>query len=455
MTKTFRPWDVDQAWLLPASVDDFVPPEHPAHLVREIVRGELDLTPILSLYDEERGQPPYHPAMMVALLLYAYSRGMYSSRQIAHGCEERLDFQAVTALNRPDFRTISDFRKRHLEALAGLFRQVLMLCRRAGLVGFGHVALDGTKIKANASKHKAMSYARMGKAEAELAAEIAAWLARAAAADASEDAAYGSARRGEEPPEWMRDKQRRLARIRAAKAELEAEAKLAADSRVMIGRDGFIQAYNAQAAVDGSRQIILAHRLSNNPDDHAALVPLVETVKANTGRKPVEISGDAGFCSHDNLAALHQRKIRPYLATGRAGHPVGEPLNSRGGPLVQAMRAKLKRAGRRSRYRLRKQVVEPVFGQIKQARGFRQFLLRGIDKVTAEWALICTAHNLKSEIELAFTASHAIATRHGTATQSPKPLLGQAPSGRYSRRGSRSLAPADKTIRSPDRPGCR
>ena len=428
MAKTFRPWDVDQAWLLPASIHDFVPPEHPAHLVREIVRGELDLTPILSVYDEERGQPPYHPAMMVALLLYAYSRGVYSSRQIARGCEERLDFQAVTALNRPDFRTISDFRRRHLEALAGLFRQVLMLCRRAGLVGFGHVALDGTKIKANASKHKAMSYVRMAKAETELAAEIDSWLAHAAAADASEDAAYGSERRGDEPPAWMRDKERRLARIRAAKAELEAEAKLAADakaaapqryrggrkpkhppgrpkptaqrnftdpdSRVMIGRDGFIQAYNAQAAVDGSCQVILAHRLSINPDDHAALVPLVDAVKVNTGRKPVGVSGDAGFCSHDNLAALHARKIRPYLATGRAGHPAGKGRNPRGGPLVQAMRAKLKRAGRRSRYRLRKQIVEPVFGQVKQARGFRQFLLRGIDKVAAEWALICIAHNL-------------------------------------------------------------
>ena len=428
MAKTFRPWDVDQVWLLPASIHDFVPPEHPAHLVREIVRGELDLTPILSVYDEERGQPPYHPAMMVALLLYAYSRGVYSSRQIARGCEERLDFQAVTALNRPDFRTISDFRQRHLEALAGLFRQVLMLCRRAGLVGFGHVALDGTKIKANASKHKAMSYVRMAKAETELAAEIDIWLAHAAAADASEDAAYGNERRGDGPPDWLRDKERRLARIRAAKAELEAEAKLAADakaaapqryrggrkpqhppgrpkptaqrnftdpdSRVMIGRDGFIQAYNAQAAVDGSCQVILAHRLSINPDDHAALVPLVDAVKVNTGRKPVEVSGDAGFCSHDNLAALHARKIRPYLATGRAGHPAGKGRNPRGGPLVQAMRAKLKRAGRRSRYRLRKQIVEPVFGQVKQARGFRQFLLRGIDKVAAEWALICIAHNL-------------------------------------------------------------
>ena len=152
MAKNFRPWDVDQVWLLPASIYDFVPAEHPADLVRDIVRSELDLAAIVSAYEEERGPPPYHPAMMVALLLYAYSRGVYSSRQIARGCEERLDFQAVTALNRPDFRTISDFRKRHLPALATLFQQVLLRCRRAGLVSFGHVALDGTKIKANASK---------------------------------------------------------------------------------------------------------------------------------------------------------------------------------------------------------------------------------------------------------------------------------------------------------------
>jgi transposase len=431
MSKSFRPWDVDQVWLLPASIHDFVPPEHPAHLVRDLVRSELDLAAIVSAYQEERGQPPYHPAMMVALLLYAYSRGLYSSRQIARGCEERLDFQAVTALNRPDFRTISDFRKRHLPALADLFKQVLLLCRRAGLVSFGHVALDGTKIKANASKHKAMSYARMIEAEDELAAEINNWLERAAEADTAEDVEHGE-QRGDEVPDWLRDKQRRLERIRAAKAELEAEAKAAAeaksaipqryrggrkpkhppgmvqpetqrnftdpDSRIMIGRDGFIQAYNAQAAVDRRRQIILAHRLSNNPDDHAALVPLVDAARANTGRKPLEISGDAGFCSEANLAELHQRNIRAYLAVGRAAHPAGRGAKPKGGPLVQAMRGKLRRAGHHSRYRLRKQIVEPVFGQIKQARGFRQFLLRGIYKVTDEWALICTAHNLSKLI---------------------------------------------------------
>src|SRR5215218_3897892 len=231
MTKSFRPWRVNEAWLLPPSVQEFVPEGHAAHLVRDIVTEELDLAAILSAYTEPRGYPPYHPAMMVALLLYAYSRGVYSSRRIARGCEERLDFQAVTALDRPDFRTISEFRRRHLVALAELFVRVLALCRRAGLVGLGHVAADGTKLRANASKHKAMSYARMGPAEAELAAEVERWLAQAEEADAEEDAALGAARRGDEMPAWTRDKQRRLERIRAAKAELEAEAQAAEAAR--------------------------------------------------------------------------------------------------------------------------------------------------------------------------------------------------------------------------------
>lgn len=425
MSKSFRPWKVDEAWLLPASIHDFVPAGHPAHLVRDIVREELDLSAILSSYEEPRGYPPYDPVMMTGLLFYAYCRSVYSSRQIARACEERLDFQAVTALNRPDFRTVSDFRKRHLAALAGLFVQVLKLCRGAGLVELGHVALDGTKVQANASKHKAMSYGRMQEAEDKLASEVAGWMARAQAADAAEDVEEGPDRRGDEPPDWMKDKQRRLERIRAAKAELEAEAKAAAEakpapryrggrrpkypagtpkpgaqrnftdpeSRIMKGRDGFIQAYNAQVAVDGSQQIILAHRLTNNAADQDGLVPLIDAVKVNAGRKPAEISADAGFCSEANLAELAVRKIRGYVATGRAKHPAGGEEKRRG-PLVTAMRRKLKQAGRRSRYRLRKQIVEPVFGQIKQARGFRRFLFRGIDKVTHEWSLICLAHNL-------------------------------------------------------------
>src|SRR5918998_2630942 len=219
MTKSFRPWKVTEAWLLPSSVQEFVPAGHPAHLVRDIAAEELDLSAILSAFTEPRGYPPYRTGMMVALLLYAYSRGVYSSRRIARACEERLDFQAVTALNRPDFRTISEFRRRHLAALAALFVQVLALCRRAGLVGLGHVAVDGTKLRANASKHKAMSYARMGPAEAGLAAEVERWLAQAEEADAEEDAALGAARRGDEMPAWMRDKQRRLERIRVTDPE--------------------------------------------------------------------------------------------------------------------------------------------------------------------------------------------------------------------------------------------
>ncbi|MDE8345460.1 MAG: IS1182 family transposase [Acidocella sp.] len=431
MSKVFRPWKTDEVWLLPPSVADFVPAGHPAHLIRDLVSEELDLSVIMGAYTEVRGYPPYHPAMMVALLLYAYRSGVYSSRRIARGCEERLDFQAVTALNQPDFRTISEFRRRHLEALAGLFVQVLALCRKAGLAGLDHVAVDGTKIKANASKHKAMSYARMVEAEAALTREVDEWLARAAAEDTAEDAAHGATRRGDEPPGWMVTKQARLARIRAAKAELEAEARGAAaarpptpttpdgapkprpgrlpkhepgkpkpkaqrnftdpESRIMKGRDGFIQAYNAQAAVDADAQIIVAHRLTNNGSDQDALLALLDTIKANTGEMPNEVSADNGFCSEANLEGLNARVVRGYVAAGRASKPGG---GKKGGRLVRAMRARLRKGGHQSRYRIRKYTVEPIFGHIKQARGFRQFLLRGINKVKAEWALICTAHNL-------------------------------------------------------------
>jgi transposase len=430
MSKVFRPWKTDEVWLLPPSVADFVPAGHPAHLVRDLVSEELDLSAIMGAYTEVKGYPPYHPAMMVALLLYAYRSGVYSSRRIARACEERLDFQAVTALNQPDFRTISEFRRRHLDALAGLFVQVLALCRKAGLAGLGHVAVDGTKIKANASKHKAMSYARMVEAEAELAREVAEWLARAQREDAAEDAEHGSTRRGDEPPDWMRDKQARLARIRAAKRELEAEARQAEaarpppcdpdgsprprpgrpprhppgqpksksqrnftdpQSRIMKGRDGFIQAYNGQAAVDADAQIIVAHRLTNNGSDQDALLALLDAVAENTGQMPAEVSADNGFCSEANLEGLIARTVRGYVAAGRASRPDG---GKKGGKLVQAMRARIRQGGHRSRYRMRKYTVEPVFGHIKQARGFRQFLLRGIDKVRAEWAMICTAHNL-------------------------------------------------------------
>jgi transposase len=224
MSKTFRTWDVDQGWLLPPSVHEFVPAGHLAHFVRDTVREGLDLSAVVGAYEVDRGQPPYDPGMMVALLLYGYSRGVYSSRRLALACEERVDFMAVTGLNRPDFRTISEFRRRHLSALSGLFVQVLRLCQVAGLVKLGHVAVDGTKLKANASRHKAMSYGRLKTSEPKLAAEVAAWLDEAEAADRAEDAEHGAELRGDETPDWMADKQRRLERIRQAKAQWEAEA---------------------------------------------------------------------------------------------------------------------------------------------------------------------------------------------------------------------------------------
>lgn len=437
MSKSFRAWDVDQRWLLPPSVQEFVPAGHVAHFVRETVREHLDLSAIMAEYGEERGNPPYHPTMLVALLLYAYSQGIYSSRRIARGCEERLDFMAVTALNRPDFRTVSDFRKRHVTALGALFVQVLKLCRTAGLVKLGHVALDGTKLAANASKHKAMSYGRMGEAAAKLSAEVEGWFARAAAVDAEEDRAHGAERRGDELPDWVTDKQARLAKIGAAKAALEAEAKAPPtasdddgpgpssgmmksgrpqgapgcgppardqrnftdpDSRLQPVKGGVIQGYNAQIAVDGGpHQVIVAQRVATNAADYSALVPLLDALRAAFRRHPKEVSADAGFCNEANLAALARRRIAAYLAPGRARHGQATASSARKikpGSRMAAMLTKLRRAGRRSRYRLRKQIVEPVFGQIKGARGFRQFLLRGLAKVKTEWAMLCTAHNL-------------------------------------------------------------
>jgi len=435
MSKTFRLWKIDQPLLLPAKVQDFVGEDHLARFVVSVVLEHLDLSEIEAVYASERGQPPFDPAMMTALLLYAYCNGVYSSRRIAKAARERVDFMSVVGLDAPDFRTVSDFRKRHLKALAGLFAQVLKLCAQAGLVKLGHVALDGTKIKANASKHKAMSYERMGKRAAELEAEVGKWLSAAEAADAEEDKAFGRDKSGEEMPAWAADKKKRAEKIRAAKAELEAEAKAAAaakakaqaeaearrraegrkkagkpaaplaeepdpkaqknftdpESRIMKTKDGFIQGYNAQAAVDATAQVIVAHGLDAKQSDQHHLAPIVDAIEVNLGRKPAQLSADAGYCSDANLATMEDREVDAYIAPGRAKHAAeGEG----GGGRVAAMREKIKAGGHASPYRLRKQLPEPVFGQIKQARGFRQFLMRGVEKVAAEWGLVCLAHNV-------------------------------------------------------------
>ena len=453
MSKTFRPWKIDEPQFLPPAAQDFVAKDHLARFMVSLVTEELDLTEITASYLGEKGQPPFHPAMMTALLLYAYCCGVYSSRRIAKACRERVDFMSIVALDPPDFRTLCEFRKRHLKALSRLFVQVLKLCDKAGLVKLGHVAFDGTKIKANASKHKAMSYERMAARAAQLDAEVAKWFAAAEAADSKEDKIHGSDKQGDEMPEWVADKTRRAEKIRAAKAELEAEARAAAEakakaeaeaeekrktegrkkpgkpaappspepapkaqknftdpeSRIMKSKDGFVQAYNAQAAVDAQAQIIVAQDVTQSAVDCGQLLPMIDAVEKNLGRKPEQASADSGYCSEANLEALESRHIDGYVATGRAKDAAKDevaveaidvcaatnlPQPAKPPTRVEAMRAKIKAGGHSSPYRLRKQLPEPVFGQIKQARGFRQFLMRGLEKVKAEWALICTAHNV-------------------------------------------------------------
>jgi transposase len=457
MSKTFRAWKIDDPMLLPATVQDFVDKKHLATFVLNVVRNELNLAKILACYSSEKGQPPFHPVMMTALLLYAYCCGIYSSRRIAKACSERVDFMSIVGLDPPDFRTIADFRKRHLQHLQELFAQVLKLCDKAGLVKLGHVAIDGSKIKANASKHKAMSYERMEARAKELEAEVEKWFSAAEATDAEEDKLYGRDKRGDELPDWVADKQKRAEKIRAAKAELEAEAKAAAEekakaqaeaeekrkaegrkkpgkpaappspepdpkaqknftdpeSRIMKSKEGFVQAYNGQIAVDAKAQIIVAQGVTQCAADSGQLVPMIDAIEANLGRKPEQASADSGYCSEANLEAMEQRNIDAYVATGRAKHAtdaeageetaatavsaVDAPSSTQDATAptrVEAMREKIKSGGYASPYRLRKQLPEPVFGQIKEARGFRQFLMRGVEKVRAEFALVCTAHNL-------------------------------------------------------------
>jgi len=418
MSKTFREWNPEQSVLFPASVLDLVPAGHLVHFVRNVVSEQLDLSKILGCYEEERGYPPYHPVMMTALLLYANAAGIYSSRRIARACQERVDFMALTGMQKPDFRTISLFRLRHLEALKGLFKQVLKLCKKAGMVKLGHVALDGTKIRANASVYKNMSYGKMKKAEKDLKAEVDRWFEDAERIDREEDELYGADKSGDELPEWVADKQKRLEKIQQAKAELEAEAKAELErgpdpvknthkpkptgtppdpvkrnftdpeSRLMKTSHGFIQAYNAQAAVDSHSQVIVAQSVANTGSDAHQMMPLLEQIRRNLRQQAKEVSADSSYCSELNLKGLRKRRIRGYVATDR------QDKDRNVGLWVQRMRKRLKQGGWRSRYRLRKQTVEPVFGLIKQARGFRQFLLRGQNKVAAEWSLLCTAHNL-------------------------------------------------------------
>ena len=430
MSKTYRPYDPDQQLLLPAALQEWLPTDHLAYFISGIV-DQMDLSEITARYEEQRGGPPYHPRMMVKVLLYGYCSGVASSRRIARRLHEDIAFRVLAANNTPDFRTVSDFRKDHLEALGNLFGQVLALCRRAGLVKLGHVALDGTKVKANASRNKAMSYGRMRERQAQLESEVAELLRRAEEEDEEEDRRYGRDKRGDELPEELAFRESRLRRIREAMAALESEAREAAEaaefegrthpgvpgdkaqrnftgpeSRIMPGPGGrdFQQAYNCQAVVDDAHQVIVAAEATNQASDKQQAVSMIEQAIANTGVVPREVSADAGYYSARAVEGLIALGADPFIALDKTRHGQAIPPASRGRIPANLsardrmrrdrMRRKLRTKRGRRRYAIRRETVEPVFGQIKQGRGFRQFLLRGLEKVNREWSLICTGHNL-------------------------------------------------------------
>lgn len=512
--KTYRPWTPEQGFLLPPSPMDWLPEEHLAFFILDVVR-ELDLSALEAEVQakDARGNRPHSPTMMVALLLYAYCVGIYSSRKIALGTYENVAMRVLAGGMHPHFTTINQFRKRHLGHLRGLFFQGLQLCGRAGLVTLGHVALDGTKIKANASKHKAMSYERMQEQEKRLQTEIAQLLERAEAADTEEDARYG-AENADDLPDELRRRESRLARLREAKRELERDAaqaraalleeraekhadkatsedvsaterkraatraaKCAAqaealrdrvkamesedkddeessehnndsdlssddnedarrgpdvapgmprnrvphrrdgtpkpdaqrnftdpDSRIMVSQKQYVQAYNAQIVVDASSQVIVAHGLSNQAADNPYLPPMLDRVHDLTGSLPDKMSADAGYFSLANVENCEQRGIDAYISTGRESAQMeldasDEPFRTNTPTTAETearedMRQKLASTPGREVYARRKAIVEPVFGQIKEARGFRRFSLRGLSNVCGEWSLVCLCHNL-------------------------------------------------------------
>jgi transposase len=427
MAKGYRPYLPEQDFLLPPSLREWLPENHLAYFVGDVV-GQLDLSPMHAVYGEElRGQPPYDPRMMTKLLLYGYCVGVFSGRKIQQRIAEDIAFRVLAAGNEPDFRTISDFRKIHLETLKGFFEQVLKIALAAGAMKVGRVALDGTKIKANASKHKAMSYDRMKEQEKAIRAQVEELLARAEAADAEEDALYGKDKRGDELPEELQRRETRLKRIQEARKAVEERAREKAqaegkpdkaakpedkaqynftdpESRIMKSPEGFVQAYNAQAAVEPVLQLIVGQAVTQAANDKEQIEPMVEVIEEQSGQRPEELLADSGYCSEKNLehldsAAAPEKRIEAYIATGRQKH--GEVRNScprgplpKGATRVDRMRRKLQTKAGAAIYAARKVIVEPVFGQIKQARGFRRFSLRGLAKVRAEWALVCATHNI-------------------------------------------------------------
>jgi transposase len=457
--KRFRAFDPHQVLLLPPSLDDWLPQDHLARFVADLVDDVLDLSSIRADYTEKRGHPPYDPRLMLRLLIYGYTTGVRSSRAIERKCADDIAFRYLAADQAPDFRSISRFRRRHLDALADLFTQSLHLATKLGMVKMGRVALDGTKLEANASKHKAMSYGRLidkeERIEAEIAAieaQAAALLADAEATDTAEDQTFGANGKDTDLPAELDRREKRLAKLQAARAQIEAEAadkarahaqdkerrrqeragtddeqavtdagdKAAArarpkpkaqanftdpDSRIMKnGQGAYIQAYNAQAVVDAEHQVITAADVTTNASDALNYTTMLDQSAANTGVHPQQALADAGYCSETNLQAAKERQLScgtdTFMATGRLAHDEQVPPAPRGripadATLKERMARKLRTKPGKAAYRRRKAIVEPVFGQIMTCQNGRQLLLRGKDGARGEWRLLAACHNLR------------------------------------------------------------
>jgi len=442
LQKRFRPYDPTAPIPSPSDLRALLPEDHLAFFVSDVI-DELDLTAFYEPYRDksQRGQPPYDPRMMVKLLVYAYTVGIPSSRRIELKTYEDLPFRVLTCDQHPDHDTISGFRKQHLQALSRLFVQVLAIAHKAGLAKLGHVALDGTKIKANASKHKAMSYSRMGEKEAELQAEVQALIRQAEQEDDKEDVRYGKGKQGDERGDELRFKQQRLDTIRQAKQALEAEAREQAiaegklnpdgtptarrgrkpntppgqpkpkaqrnftdpESRIMKNGDkAFVQGYNCQAAVDADSQMIVAADVTDEANDKQQADPMATEIEDNMGRNPDQLSADSGYFSEQNVQLLEARNIDVYISPGREKKNPSESDDATSSPapastelsVKDRMKGKVGTPVGKATYSKRKETVEPVFGQMKQGRGLRQFLLRSLEQVRAEWRLWCLGHNI-------------------------------------------------------------
>lgn len=446
MGTRFRSYQPDQPFLLPPSPSEWLSEDHLAYFIAEMV-DQLDLAAFYARYEGDgRRNSPYEPSMMLKVLVYAYATGVFSSRKIARKLEEDVAFRVLSAGNFPDYRTINRFRQQHLEEFQDLFVQLVRMAREMKLLKLGTLSVDGSKVRANASKHKAMSYGRMKEEEERLQSEIADLLKQAEATDESEDNQYGPDKRGDELPDELQRREQRLKQIQAAKRRLEdrqREADRAAgrsdddgdyasgvrpqggrskrkrkfgevpdkqqenftdpESRIMKTGDGFQQCYNGQAAVDGETQLIVANALEQNAADNSFLLPMTEAARANAKRRPIRVLADAGYGSEANFSNLRELKIAGYVSLGREGkaaREVGEQY-----PATLAMKKRLASKRGKAWYKRRKAMVEPVFGWIKEALGFRRFSLRGLEKASGEWNLICTAINLRRMRVLSGTAA--------------------------------------------------